>query len=220
MKFSKTLLLSGVLAASSLATTVQAAESPVTANFAVTSNYIFRGVTQTSDIAAVQGGIDYAHGSGFYVGTWMSNYSTGSQYENDIYGGYTMEIGSVGMDFGTILYRYPVGPTQSDLQEVYANFAIKDFEFGVALTISKEGNPADENDLYYWGSWSTDLKKDLSLGVLVGGYDYDAAATEDYNHYQVSLTKGDFIFALDKNDLTGDAGDLRMSISWSQGFDL
>lgn len=220
MKFSKTLLLSGVLAASSIATTVQAAGSPITANFAVTSNYIFRGVTQTSDIAAVQGGIDYAHDSGFYVGTWISNYSTGSQYENDIYGGYTMEVGSVGMDFGTILYRYPIGPTQSDLQEVYANFAIKDFEFGVALTISKEGSPADKNDLYYWGSWSTELKKDLSLGVLVGGYDYDAAATEDYNHYQVSLTKGDFTFALDKNDLTGDSGDLRMSISWGQSFDL
>lgn len=47
----------------------------LTMNIALVSNYIFRGLTQTNNKPAVQGGIDYAHGSGFYVGTWLSNIS-------------------------------------------------------------------------------------------------------------------------------------------------
>ena len=221
MKLTTTLLVSSVLAASTVATSVQAADAPVTANFGVTSNYIWRGQTQGSDDSAVSGGVDYAHDSGFYVGTWISSLGGGNQYENDIYAGYTMEAGKLGMDFGTILYRYPVGTAQSDFQEVYAHFSISDFEFGADLTVDKEDNSADQNDLYVWGSWTTELKKDLTLGLLVGSYDYDAAATEDYTHYQASLTKGDFTFALDKNDLSGSSdSSLRMTISWGQEFDL
>ncbi len=47
--------------------------SPVSANIGVVSNYIWRGVTQTQDGPAVQGGLDYAHPSGFYAGLWASN---------------------------------------------------------------------------------------------------------------------------------------------------
>jgi len=232
MKFTKTLLLSGVLAASSVAATVQAADAPLTGNFAATSNYIWRGITQTSDEAAVSGGIDYAHGSGFYIGTWISSLggnstpATGNgSYEHDIYAGYGMEVGPVGMDFGTILYRYPVSSAvESDFQEIYANFSYEAFEAGVALTIDKEATTSFEDDLYVWGSFSTEIKKDLTLGLTVGNYDYDDPASEDYTHYQVSLSKGDFTFALDKNDLTDSANngadDLRISLSWSQGFDL
>jgi uncharacterized protein (TIGR02001 family) len=51
------------------------AESPhsVSANIGVVSNYIWRGVTQTQDGAAVQGGLDYSNANGFYLGTWASN---------------------------------------------------------------------------------------------------------------------------------------------------
>lgn len=43
------------------------------ANIGAVSNYIWRGVTQTDDGAAIQGGLDVAHESGFYAGTWASN---------------------------------------------------------------------------------------------------------------------------------------------------
>ena len=43
------------------------------ANASMTSNYIWRGLTQTENEAAVQGGIDYAADNGFYIGTWASN---------------------------------------------------------------------------------------------------------------------------------------------------
>lgn len=47
--------------------------SPFSANIGVVSNYMWRGVTQTQDGPAIQGGLDYNHPSGFYVGTWASN---------------------------------------------------------------------------------------------------------------------------------------------------
>jgi len=47
----------------------------LTANIGLVSDYVFRGLTQTNGKPAIQGGIDYAHSSGFYVGTWLSNIS-------------------------------------------------------------------------------------------------------------------------------------------------
>ena len=66
----------GLLLSASLGSMgVALADSPhsISANIGVVSNYIWRGVTQTGDQAAVQGGLDYSHESGFYAGTWASN---------------------------------------------------------------------------------------------------------------------------------------------------
>ncbi|NBC48610.1 MAG: hypothetical protein GVY22_11580 [Gammaproteobacteria bacterium] len=64
-----------VLSASLFASAPAAAQQPwaLSANIGAVSNYIWRGVTQTGDQAAIQGGIDVAHESGFYAGTWASN---------------------------------------------------------------------------------------------------------------------------------------------------
>jgi uncharacterized protein (TIGR02001 family) len=64
-----------VLSASLIASGPAAAQGPwsFSANIGAVSNYIWRGVTQTGDQAAIQGGIDVAHESGFYAGTWASN---------------------------------------------------------------------------------------------------------------------------------------------------
>ncbi|WP_292773230.1 TorF family putative porin, partial [Methylophaga sp. UBA5100] len=45
----------------------------VTANVLIGSDYIFRGISQTDNNPTIQGGIDYGHASGLYVGTWASN---------------------------------------------------------------------------------------------------------------------------------------------------
>ncbi|MEM7468250.1 MAG: TorF family putative porin, partial [Pseudomonadota bacterium] len=44
-----------------------------TANASFSNNYLWRGLTQTQNEPVVSGGIDYAHESGFYVGTWVAN---------------------------------------------------------------------------------------------------------------------------------------------------
>ena len=56
------------LAALALSLTAVAAQAEITGNAAVLSDYNWRGITQTSQDPALQGGIDYAHESGFYLG--------------------------------------------------------------------------------------------------------------------------------------------------------
>lgn len=91
-----------------------AAKSPhtVTGNLSFVSDYRFRGISQSYEKAAVQGGIDYSHASGFYLGTWGSSvsglsYNNGSGLELDIYGGYKFPVGPVTLDVGALFYLYP-----------------------------------------------------------------------------------------------------------------
>ena len=58
-----------------VASSTPAPENTFTANVALYSQYIFRGLTQTNRRPALQGGFDYAHSSGFYAGVWGSNIS-------------------------------------------------------------------------------------------------------------------------------------------------
>lgn len=112
----------GTLLAGGLAVAVPAlADEPAsphtfTANVGVYSQYIFRGLTQTNEKPALQGGFDYAHASGFYAGTWLSNISwfsdtntgTTSSIEMDLYAGYRKSLESgFSFDFGVLRYQYP-----------------------------------------------------------------------------------------------------------------
>ena len=99
--------------ASVLTSGVAAAE--LSANATITSNYIWRGITQTADQAAGQGGIDWGHDSGLYVGTWVSNVAfgddnSGNGYEMDVYAGFAGEAGGLGYDLGVATYQYPITP--------------------------------------------------------------------------------------------------------------
>jgi uncharacterized protein (TIGR02001 family) len=105
-------------------------------NLSLVSDYRFRGVSQTYNLPAVQGGFDLGHSAGFYVGTWASNVGTndrdrrvppgspagtqppqtttagtfagGSSMEVDFYAGYRFEIArSTALDVGLIYYYYP-----------------------------------------------------------------------------------------------------------------
>ena len=106
-----------VLAASSLfsgAALAQAAPapSPVTGNLTLASEYRFRGIDQTAGKPAIQGGFDYAHASGVYLGNWNSNVSEGAGFpggnlEMDFYGGWKKAFGDFGLDIGAIYYYYP-----------------------------------------------------------------------------------------------------------------
>lgn len=85
-------------------------------NVGVVSDYRFRGISQTSTDPALQGGVDFAHKSGFYLGVWGSNIKWIKDYvsaadgslEVDVYGGYKGEIKKdFTYDVGVISYRYP-----------------------------------------------------------------------------------------------------------------
>jgi uncharacterized protein (TIGR02001 family) len=91
-------------------------------NLGLYSQYVFRGLTQTAYKPAIQGGVDYSHSSGFYLGTWASNISwledsqnfESSSLEWDIYGGYRNTFGEtgIGYDVGLLNYVYPGSKTQ------------------------------------------------------------------------------------------------------------
>ena len=106
----------------SLAQTAPAAEvkpdpGPVTANVTLASDYRYRGITQGNFRPALQGGFDYAHESGFYIGNWNSSISwlsdgygsnpaVSAPIEMDFYGGYKTEVAGVALDGGLLQYYY------------------------------------------------------------------------------------------------------------------
>ena len=115
----------------------EAADSPhtFTANAGLFSQYVFRGLAQTNERPALQGGADYSHESGFYVGTWLSNASwfsdtnagTSNSLEWDLYTGFrkSWDSGFSG-DIGYLRYKYPgsypvlpVGTVEPHTDEAY-----------------------------------------------------------------------------------------------------
>ena len=86
-------------------------EFTFTGNAGLFSDYRFRGFTQTDYKPAFQGGFDFAHKSGFYLGNWNSNVEqllyNGASLEMDLYGGYKTTFGDFGLDVGVIYYYYP-----------------------------------------------------------------------------------------------------------------
>ncbi|RFA30151.1 hypothetical protein CAI21_08165 [Alkalilimnicola ehrlichii] len=182
------------------------AMAELSANIGVTSNYLFRGVSESNDDAAVFGGLDYEHASGLYVGTWTSSLGGGGSYELDGYVGFAGEAGGFGYDLGFIYYGYPTD-SAAEFYEVYASFSYDIAEAGIAFD-------PDNEDVYVYGGVSFDLFDGFSLGALVGHYMFDEG--DDYTHGQLSLAKGDFTFAVDATDI--DDYDPRVSVSWSMNF--
>ena len=95
-----------------LAAAQAATPSPLTGNMTLVTDYRFRGISQTLGKPALQGGFDYAHASGFYLGNWNSNVNEvagypGANLEMDFYGGYKRAFGDYGLDVGLLEYYYP-----------------------------------------------------------------------------------------------------------------
>ena len=100
-------------------------------NIGGTTDYRFRGISQSSFKPAVQVGIDFSHKSGAYAGVWASNVNwikdyigaTDGSLEVDFFGGYKGELAKdLGFDVGVIAYVYPSNntPTNANTNEIYA----------------------------------------------------------------------------------------------------
>jgi len=140
-----------------------------TYNIGLYSQYIFRGLTQTAERPAIQGGVDYSHASGFYVGTWGSNISwleDGGNYKHssaeiDLYGGFRNTIGEtgIGYDVGLLNYFYPGdktaagkayhGFTDPYTLEAYAALSYKWVQAKVSYGITDIFGVEDSNGSYY-----------------------------------------------------------------------
>lgn len=101
----------GVLAQAAAAPAKPEPEYTITGNAGLFSDYRFRGYSQTDYQPALQGGFDFAHKSGFYLGNWNSNVNanlySGASLEMDFYAGYKATFGEFTLDVGTLYYYYP-----------------------------------------------------------------------------------------------------------------
>ena len=138
-----------------------ASDHTFTANVGLFSSYRFRGIDQTFGQPALQGGFDYSHSSGFYLGNWNSNVSSGAGFpegnlEMDFYGGWkTTFAEDFGLDVGGLYYYYP-GSNAAPLSGTNAK----------NLTATSSG-AVDNFELYVAGSW-----KFLSLKYSYSFTDY------------------------------------------------
>jgi uncharacterized protein (TIGR02001 family) len=105
-----------------------------TGNVNLVTDYRFRGISQTYGEPAIQGGFDYSHSSGFYLGTWASNVTgsllNGPSYTNgnmewDFYGGYKWEVAKdLTLDVGGLYYWYPNANYLTTTKDKYNNFEL------------------------------------------------------------------------------------------------
>jgi uncharacterized protein (TIGR02001 family) len=205
-KLSCLLVLSGLISVPAIA-----ADSPhsIAYNVGVTTNYIFRGVSQSQGDPAISGGVDYSHASGFYAGAWASTqkwvetgYKTDSNLELDLYGGYKGAMGDVGYDVGLVTYYYPgdqvAGANDPDTTEAYLGLSWKTLSFKYSYTLSDHfvgwgtaaNGSAKTNGSYYLDlSGSHDLGNGWGVVGHIGYQDVKDNDAASYTDYKLGVTK-------------------------------
>ena len=189
----------------------------ISANASVTSNDLWRGLEQTNGKAAVSGGLDFEHDSGFYLGTWASNadWDEGMTYELDVYGGYSGSSQGFTYDIGFIQYAYPDATNDVDFSEIYTSISYGLFTFGYATLVNADG--ADFGDDSYLSVDAEIAVTDkYQLAFHIGKGTDDFYAGEDFIDYGLSLSKSNFTIGASKTNLSDD--DVKLYVSYS--FDI
>jgi len=174
-----------VIFSSSMA--IQSAEFE--SNVAIANDYVWRGMTQTSEEPAISGGFDIAGESGLYFGTWASNveFGDGAALELDWYAGYANELeNGLSYDIGYLAFTYP-GEDSLDFEEIYLGLGYSYF----GLTYSAGQDSAPDNTEFSVALGET------GLGVTYGDYD-------EYGEYTII-----------SYDLPMSVAGLGVSLSWS-----
>lgn len=162
-------------------------------NLALSSNYIWRGVSQNNDSVALQGGFDVAHTSGLSAGVWASNvnqqFAFGNNLEVDLFANYGFKVAGIDASVGYIAYVY-----QGDSSLNFSEVNVSATYAGVTAKVSKEianGNTgAGFSDFgYYYElgyTYSIAAVKGLDLGLHYGWADKGTSA--DAEDYSVALS--------------------------------
>lgn len=187
------------------------ANADLTGHLDVVSKYYLRGITTTynpasvgalgnaggdapeNDGPALQGGLDYAHTSGFYVGWWFStlgySYKTftddGISVEHDLYGGYAGKIGDFGYKLGLTRYEYVPGKNSTAL-ETMVGVSYKEFGLN-AQTLLDDVTWGNKGDTYWTATYVTTLPRNFGFNATVGYYTYEKTG-EFVNPNNVVLT--------------------------------
>ncbi|MBI1301507.1 MAG: porin [Alphaproteobacteria bacterium] len=169
-----------------------------TGNAALVTEYVFRGITQSDEGPAVQGGFDASHESGLYAGVWGSSvdFNDGDEAsaEVDVYAGYSGTFKGLNYDIGAIYYAYPGADSSLDYDFWEAALAVGyDFDlFSASASFNYSPNYfADSGDAQYYAlGVDVPLPKDFTLSGHVGFQEIDdngAFGVEDYIDWSVGL---------------------------------
>jgi uncharacterized protein (TIGR02001 family) len=186
-------MLSAAAAAGAILTMggVAHAETALTGNVAFTTDYLFRGISQT-DGPAVQGGLDLSADQ-FYVGAWGSNVNFNNNVEMDLYAGFKPTVGPLALDLGVIGYLYPgADPSPTfNYAEFYAKGSIAPMEgasIGAAFYYSPEFTGETGDGWYSEINGSFAASDTLSFSGAFGyqyveGMDFDTSNLSSDTHY-------------------------------------
>lgn len=176
---------------STLSLPVLAEDGPhsITGNLAFVSDYAFRGISQTDEDPAIQGGFDYAHASGFYLGVWGSNVEFGAaNMELDVYGGYAGAAGDLGYNVGILQYLYPDYDDANTL-EVYGGITYKGFGLKASYTVSDDYFDVGNGDgtVYWDAAYNYAFENGLGVGLHYG-HTSGQGGQIDYADWKVGVT--------------------------------
>lgn len=177
-------------------------------NAAVTSDYMFRGVSQTDNDPAISAGADFSYGI-LYAGFWGSNVDetvSPENFEIDYYAGIKPVLGPATFDFGVLLYTYPgidlAGSEEVvELKAAVSGELFTNLSAGAVLYWSDEAINDGNEYMVYEGSLAYALPKfmvfDPSVSGMVGFFDDLDDDTFDYTYWNAGLTLGWDKFAFD-----------------------
>ena len=204
MKKTKIAVAIGLIATSCLAAAEESDNSlygwTPSATITLANDYIWRGVSQTSNGATIQGSFDMTHESGVYFGAWASNVEFGdtqNSMELDLYAGFSNEIDLAGMpltyDIGFLHYEYPEETKALNFSEAYFGLGISPLE-NLNLGAYYYHDLGVEN---HFATGYTDLSADYTLpdwlwGLQIlthGGYYDRRGGANDYWDWKFGLAK-------------------------------
>ncbi len=193
------------------ATPVEAAPaSPHTlsANIGLFGQYVFRGITYTNERPALQGGFDYSHSSGLFLGVWGSNVDKNALYGNtleiDLYGGYVHQFTpDLGVNVGFLQFYYPdnekLNGESANTTELNAavnwkwfqlkySYAVSDF-FGLNNKSLGDGHGDSKGSDYVELNFNYTLPYDINLALHAGHQTVEGRDIADYTDYLVGVNK-------------------------------
>lgn len=217
-KFSP-LVLATSLAVTGLAAPL-ASQADMSATFAASSMYLWRGVNLSPDGGMISGSLDYTSG-GFYAGAWTSSETGG--HETDLYLGYSSTLGDFSYNIGYAKYLYPeeaddLGDT--DAAEIYAKLGYGAFGLDIykEVEMAEPSNDDQDGDLYLalYGKFD-------KLTATYGVWKLEDSDADSYSHITLNYAATDSLsFAVSKasaeNDVVGE--DPLFAVTWSQAFKL
>ena len=195
------------------------AESSLEGNIGFTNNYVWRGMTQTDDQAAISGGLDFSAG-GFYAGTWASNvdFADDTNSEQDVYFGYAGDAGDISYDVGYIAYMYS-GGDDLDFSEVYVSVGAAGFSLTYSYLVDADYDADSGDETYLALDYELPLAGDFGVSLHYGIYDKDSE-TDEQHDYSMTISKDDFslTFSQVDDEFFANDEDMKIFVSYGIGF--